>query len=60
MFNYFSDHIMKYIVVPYEMHNILKLICCGQAVANMQIFEITGLISYCNEGTKGAITIKGE
>lgn len=32
---------MKYIVVLYEMYNILKLICCGQAVANKQIFEIT-------------------
>lgn len=41
MFNSFSDHTMKYIVVPYEMHNILKLICCGQAAANKQIFEIT-------------------
>lgn len=39
MSNYFSDHIMKYIV-PYKMYNILKLICCGQAVANKQVFEI--------------------
>lgn len=31
---------MKYIVVPYEMYNILKLICCGEAVANKQIFEL--------------------
>lgn len=40
MFNYFLDHTMKYIVVPYEIYNILKLICCGQAVADKQIFEI--------------------
>lgn len=40
MFNYFLDHIMKYIIVPYEMYNILKFICCGQAVANKQISEI--------------------